>query len=46
MLIDTHCHINMMIKKEFDVPLSQAQLPLAHTIIQEAYAQKVSPSLT
>src|SRR5256885_12230272 len=42
MLIDTHCHINMMIKKEFDVPLSQAQLPLAQTIIQEALLEDVS----
>lgn len=36
MLIDTHCHINMMVKKEFDTPLNAQELSAARTIIQEA----------
>ena len=36
MLVDTHCHINMMIKKKFDVPLHDEQLPQAQKIIDEA----------
>jgi TatD DNase family protein len=36
MLIDTHCHINTMIKKDFDILLTIAEFPLAATIIQEA----------
>jgi TatD DNase family protein len=42
MLIDTHCHINMMIKNNFDVPLQPSALPLAKTILQEALADDVS----
>lgn len=42
MLIDTHCHINMMIKKDFDVPLQPSDLPLARTIIQQANKENVS----
>lgn len=42
MLIDTHCHINMMIKKEFDIPLKESELPRAAEIIQEANAENVS----
>lgn len=36
MLIDTHCHINMMVKKDFDRPLTQEEYSLAATIVQEA----------
>jgi TatD DNase family protein len=36
MLIDTHCHINIMIKKKFDEPITEDQLPLALQIIQQA----------
>ena len=36
MLVDTHCHINMMIKKNFDVPLQSEQLPHAQEIINQA----------
>lgn len=36
MLIDTHCHINMMIKKEFDVALTTQEVQAAADIIQQA----------
>ncbi len=36
MLIDTHCHINMMVKKEFDVPLSHSAIEHAHEIVDAA----------
>lgn len=36
MLIDTHCHINMMIKKKFDIPITSNQLPHAKLIIDQA----------
>lgn len=42
MLIDTHCHINTMIKKEFDIPLSIESLPMAQTIINEAAEHQVT----
>jgi TatD DNase family protein len=42
MLIDTHCHINMMIKNTFDTPLSLSDLPKAHTIIEQAQSQGIS----
>jgi len=35
-LIDTHCHINILIKKKFDTPITAAQLPLAQQIAQQA----------
>lgn len=41
-LIDTHCHINMMVKNSFDTPLTPTDLPKAQTIIQEAQKQNVS----
>jgi TatD DNase family protein len=41
-LIDTHCHINMMIKKKFDVSLEEQAFPLAQNIIDEAKQNKVS----
>lgn len=37
MLVDTHCHINMMIKKTFDTLLSPDEITLATPIIQEAH---------
>lgn len=37
MLIDTHCHINMMIKKQFDRLLTIDEFPHAATIVQEAH---------
>ncbi len=36
MFTDTHCHINMMVKKEFDVPLPQNFKELALPIITQA----------
>ena len=36
MLIDTHCHMNIMAKKEFDVPLHNNFKQDVETIIQEA----------
>lgn len=41
-LIDTHSHINMMIKKEFDVALPQNFSLLADQIIEEAAACNVN----
>jgi TatD DNase family protein len=40
MLIDTHCHMNMMIKKDFDTPLEKEMFKSAEIIVQEA--QKLS----
>jgi len=42
MLIDTHCHINMMVKKEFDVALTPTELSLTDAIVQEASNNDVS----
>jgi TatD DNase family protein len=42
MLIDTHCHINMMVKNTFDTPLEKSDLPKAQTIIEQAHAAGVS----
>lgn len=42
MLIDTHCHINILIKKNFDVPLLPHEVAAASTIIEEARAHGVS----
>jgi len=36
MLVDTHCHINIMLKKKFDIPLTQKQLSFSETIAKEA----------
>ncbi len=36
MLIDTHCHINIMVKDSFDTPLSPELFPLAHSIVKDA----------
>jgi len=36
MLIDTHCHLNMMVKKKFDVPMTADEFSAAGTIIQDA----------
>lgn len=41
MLIDTHCHINMMIKKDFDILLSDENLQIARTIIEQSYDNDV-----
>jgi len=36
MLIDTHCHINTMVKKAFDVPMTDEEYILAGHIVTEA----------
>ncbi len=36
MLVDTHCHLNMMVKKDFDVPLTASQIAQAATIADDA----------
>ena len=41
MLIDTHCHINMMIKKNFDVLLTPDEVNSTITIINQAKQKKV-----
>jgi TatD DNase family protein len=41
-LIDTHCHLNMMVKKEFDVLLTQEQIASAQTIIDDAKRANVN----
>jgi TatD DNase family protein len=41
-LIDTHCHINMMVKKEFDIPLNTNLLPEAFVIVEDAQRHDVS----
>lgn len=40
-LVDTHCHINSMIKESFDIPLTQDSLPAAAEIIKQAAAHGV-----
>lgn len=41
MLIDTHCHINMMVKTTFDVPLTDTEITQAQHIVDEAAAEDV-----
>lgn len=36
MLIDTHCHINMIVKKTFDTPLTEQELNNAQIIVNES----------
>jgi TatD DNase family protein len=42
MLVDTHCHINMMVKNSFDTPLQKSDLSKAEIIIMEAQQSRVS----
>lgn len=42
MLIDTHCHINMIIKKTFDTHLTAHELVEANTIISQAKKNKIT----
>lgn len=41
MFIDTHCHLNMMIKKDFDTPLTDAQFEEIGQILQKAQKENV-----
>ncbi len=36
MLVDTHCHLNLVVNYAFEVPLSAADLEKAHAFIEEA----------
>ncbi len=42
MLIDTHCHLNNMVKEQFDTPLQKKELPAVQTIIEQAQQNNVS----
>ncbi len=42
MLIDTHCHMNMMLKKNFESPLLQAEINAAQEIIAIARSHDVT----
>lgn len=46
MFIDTHCHINLMIKKKFNRLLSQTELEQAQSIIDVAAAHDVKQIIT
>ena len=46
MLTDTHCHINLMIKKKFDVNLTKHEVDSAKTIIQDAHQENVKTLVT
>jgi len=41
-LIDTHCHLNIMVKEEFDTPLFPAQVSAAQAIIGDAIRNHVT----
>ncbi len=42
MFVDTHCHINMLVKKEFDVPLQKNFALATSEIIQQAERNHVT----
>lgn len=42
MFIDTHCHVNMIVKKEFDKSLSTDELKQGKIILEQARAYNVS----
>jgi TatD DNase family protein len=42
MLIDTHCHMNIMVKKAFDTPLTQQECDAAKLIMQRAKNAQVT----
>lgn len=42
MLTDTHCHINLMVKKEFDSPLTHDQIAAAKAIIDNSQLADVT----
>jgi len=41
MLVDTHCHVNIMVKEKFDIPLKDENFVLAEKIADEAYKDGV-----
>lgn len=42
MLIDTHCHLNLMVKKSFDTPLQENDYQTAQNIIEQARKKNIS----
>ena len=42
MLVDTHCHLNIMVKKQFDIPLTIDMISPAQKIADQAAAQGVT----
>lgn len=42
MLIDTHCHANLLVKEQFDIPLTPDQLDRAKIIIDQAATHGVT----
>ncbi len=42
MLVDTHCHLNMMVKKTFDIPLETKNLLEIKKILSEADAYQIT----
>ena len=45
MLVDTHCHLNLLVEYSFDVPLSQNELERAQLFLEEAFQQDVTKIL-
>lgn len=45
MLVDTHCHLNLLVKKTFDTPLPEGYQTLASPILNTAAAQGVTKIL-
>ncbi|MDR3551459.1 MAG: TatD family hydrolase, partial [Candidatus Babeliales bacterium] len=41
-MIDTHCHINMMVKKDFDVALQQDEIKNAADVVNQAADSQVT----
>jgi TatD DNase family protein len=41
MIIDTHCHINLIAKKTFNTPLSELDMQQAKTVIESAKANNI-----
>lgn len=46
MLIDTHCHLAMMVKKKFDTPLTEQELAAIYPIIKQAQQEQVTIIIT
>jgi len=46
MLIDTHCHLNMMVKKKFDIPLKENELKAVSIIVKDAKKHDVEKIIT
>lgn len=42
MLVDTHCHINMMVKKTFDTILTHEEIKAAGDVVKHAHSKNVN----